>query len=348
MLKKLRMGQILDSLWILLFLLAVGGALLFHAASGLVWLVKGPAALTGEMQLEDMAGEYVSWTVYYPVEEYMETTQTTKVNGVSAWTRKNRSSWLVIDEERAVCLSVEVPEKRLEDMDGQADLFYQAMEQETEMPEKGVAIAGTLETLEGEELEYFKQAADDAGLPAGDVVYHIGDGVIKGETKTNILGFAVLGAFFFLLFILILVKTLKKSAKELLEQYIEKNPKVTMEQLESDFNGAEEVSKVWIGRKWTFSPKLQELLFDNRQVVWVHSGSVRSGKSINFFVWWHMIDGSEKQVSLSSKKKCNGVMEKYNQFPHIVTGNNPEYGYMLRNDREAFLDIKYRKNILAE
>lgn len=187
------------------------------------------------------------------------------------------------------------------------------------MPDKGVEIAGTLETLEGEELEYFKQAADDADLPAGDVVYHIGDGVIKGETKTNILGFAGLGAIFFLLFILILVKTLKKSPKKLTEQYIEKNPQVTM-----------------------------ELLFDNRQVVWVHSGSVRSGKSINFYVWWHLIDGSEKQVSLLFKKKCNEVMEKYNQFPHIVTGNNPEYGYMLRNDREAFLDMKYRKNILTE
>lgn len=340
MLKKLRMGQLLNGLWVLLLLLAIGGGLLYKEAPGLIELVKGPTTLTEEMQLEDMVGEYVSWTVSYPVDDYLETMQTSKITGLS----KNRSYWLVIDEERDVCLSVEVPVERYEEIDGQAELFYQAMEQETEMPEGGVVIAGTLEVLEGEELRYFKESARYVNLPVEDVVYHISDGVIKGDTKTNIVGLCGIALTLLLLVVVAVVRTLKNSAKKLTEQYLEKNPHVTMEQLDSDFNGAEEINKVWIGRKWTFSPKLDELLFDNSQVVWVHSGSVRSGKSINHYVWWNLIDGSEKQVSLSSKKKCNEVMEKYNQFSHIVVGNNPEYGYMLQNDREAFLDIKYRKS----
>jgi len=177
-------------------------------------------------------------------------------------------------------------------------------------------------------------------------VYHIRDGSVYGETKTNIYGLSAIGVFLLLIASFILYKTLDNSAKRLIDQYLAQNPDVTMEQLESDFAAAQEVNKVWVGKRWTFSPKMgpnmQYLLFDNNQLIWVHSGAVRSGKSVNFYVWWSLIDGSERQVSLSSEKKCTQVMEKYNQFAHVVVGNSAEYGYMLQNDREAFLDLKYR------
>ena len=106
---------------------------------------------------------------------------------------------------------------------------------------------------------------------------------------------------------------------------------------------------MWVGKRWTFSPKMgpdmQHLLFDNDQLIWVHTESVRSGRNVNFYVRWNLIDGSERQVSLSSEKKCVQVMEKYEQFAHVVVGNSAEYGYMLRNDREAFLNLKYRNKL---
>ena len=69
---------------------------------------------------------------------------------------------------------------------------------------------------------------------------------------------------------------------------------------------------------------------------------MRSGRSVNFYVWWEMLDGSTQQVSLSSEKKCTTVMNAYGQFPHILTGNSAEYSYLLQNDREALLNMKYR------
>ena len=350
MVKKLRMGQILNNLWLILVLFALGGFLCWKMGPGLFDLLKGPKRLTSESNLESMEGKYVSWEVKYPVDEYIETTKTTKINGVSTGTKKKSSSWLVIDYDRGICLSVEVPVKRFEEMDAQADIFYEFLEQETEMEldVDGIVVAGTLEVLEGEELSYFKQLASYAGLPVEAKVYHIGDGVIKGESKTNIYGLMAIGVFILLMGIFILVKTLKNSAGKLVDKYLESHPGITMERLESDFASAQEVSKVWVGKNWTFSAKLDELLFDNRQVVWVHTGSVRRGRNVNFYVWWYMIDGSEESVSLSSEKKCKAVMEKYNQFSHMLVGNNPEYGYMLQNDREAFLNMKYRSSGMEE
>ncbi|NBJ81873.1 hypothetical protein D5274_04180 [bacterium 1XD42-94] len=340
------MGRIMDSFWIFLFCLALGGFLFWKNVPGLMALIKGAQPLTAEDELEEVEGTYVSWNVTYPVDEYMETTKTTKINGVSTGTKKHRSSWLVIDKDRGICLSIEVPVKRFNEMMEQSDTFFDSIQTETDIPDGGVPVSGSLEVLEGEELRYFKQMARSYDLPVGDVVYHIRDGSVYGETKTNIYGLSAIGVFLLLIASFILYKTLDNSAKRLIDQYLAQNPDVTMEQLESDFAAAQEVNKVWVGKRWTFSPKMgpnmQYLLFDNNQLIWVHSGAVRSGKSVNFYVWWSLIDGSERQVSLSSEKKCTQVMEKYNQFAHVVVGNSAEYGYMLQNDREAFLDLKYR------
>lgn len=346
MLKKLRIGQFMDSLWIILVCLALGGFMFWKMGPGLIALIGGAEPLTAETDLTDMEGKYVSWDVKCPVDEYMETTKTTKVNGVSTGTNKYRSSWLVIDEDRGICLSVEVPVKRFEEMLKQSDEFFDAIDAGSDLPDGSVAVAGSLEVLEGDELRYFKQVAGSYELPVEDTVYHIRDGSFHGESKTNIYGLSAIGAFFLLIALFILAKTFNNSAKKLVDQYLSQHPDVSMDQLEQDFASAQEVNKVWIGKRWTFSPKMgpdaKYLLFDNDQLIWIHSGSVRSGRSVNFYVWWNLIDGSERQVSLSSEKKCTQVMEKYKQFSHVVVGNNAEYGYMLRNDKEAFLDLKYR------
>ena len=346
MLKKLQIGQIMDSLWLILVCLALGGFMSWKMGPALVTLVKGVQPLTAEKELSEMEGKYVSWNVTYPIDEYLETTRTTKVNGVSTGTRKHRSSWLVIDEDREICLSIEVPVKRFDEMLAQSDKFFDAIDTEAFVVEGGVDVAGSLEVLEGEELRYFNRMASSYGFPVEDVVYHIRDGSIYGETKTNIYGISALGAFFIFLGLFILAKLLINSSKKLVNKYLAKHPHVTMEQLEQDFAQAQEVNKVWIGKRWTFSPKmgpdLDDLLFDHEELIWVHTGSVRSGRSTNFYVWWNFIDGSEKQVSLSSAKKCTQVMEKYEQFSHVVVGNSAEYEYLLKNDKEAFLDLKYR------
>ncbi len=145
MLKKLRMGQIMNNLWIILILLAISGFMFFKMGPGLFDLAKGADVLTGDKELKDMVGEYVTWTVYNPLGEYVETMTTTKVNGVSTGTKKSRSSWMVIDYEREIILSVEVPAKRYDEMERQSDLLYQALEQDTEITGDGVTVTGNLE-----------------------------------------------------------------------------------------------------------------------------------------------------------------------------------------------------------
>lgn len=343
MLKKLRMGQIMDSLWLILLLAALSGVMLWNVGFSSITALMGAKPLTADAELSDMVGKYVSWEVKCPVDEYMETTKTTKVNGVSTGTKKDRSSWLVLDEERGICLSIEVPNKRYDEMVEQSDKFWDMLDTNGDLPATSVSVSGTLEILSGEDLDYFESAMDYyMDSYSEPVVYHISDGRIHGETLLNVYGLTAIGVLLLLFALLALIKTLKDSAKKLTQEYLAANPSVTMDALESDFASAQQKGKVFIGRKWTFSAKLNKLILDNSQIIWVHTGSMRSGRSVNFYVWWEMLDGSTQQVSLSSAKKCAEVMESYSQFPHILTGNSSEYAYLLQNDREALLDMKYR------
>lgn len=344
MLKKLRMGQIMDSLWLILAVGALSGFMLWHVGLSSITALMGTKPLQADTDLAEMVGEYVTWEVKFPVDEYMETTKTTKINGVSTGTKKDRSSWLVMDEDRGICLSIEVPNKRYDEMAAQSDDFLDALYSGSALPSTGVTVSGSLEILEGEDLRYYEYALDYYELMGEDVVYHISDGRIHGESLTNIYGLSAIGVFLLLIALLILIKTLKNSARKLTLEYLAANPSVTMEALESDFASARQRGKhVYVGRTWTFSSKLDKLILDNSQIIWVHTGSRRSGRSVNFYVWWEMLDGRTEEVSLSSANKCTEVMESYSQFPHILIGNSSEYAYLLQNNREELLNLKFRE-----
>ena len=194
MLKKLRIGQIMDSLWLILLLGLLSCVMLWNVGFSSITALMGAKPLTADNDLSDMVGKYVSWEVKYPVDEYMETTKTTKVNGVSTGTKKDRSSWLVLDEDRSICLSIEVPNKRYDEMVEQSDEFWDNLDNDAYLPSTGVTVSGTLEILEGEYLDYFESAMDYyISSYSEPIVYHISDGRIHGETLTNIYGLTAIG-----------------------------------------------------------------------------------------------------------------------------------------------------------
>ena len=342
MLRKLRMGQIKSAIGLILFCAVLGIFMLCNTGASCITALMGAKPLPAEAEFSDLVGQYVSIEVQYPVDEYMETTKTTKVNGVSTVTKTDRSSWLALDEDQEICFSVEIPYKRYDEMVDQANAFYDALEQDKELPTTGVKVSGTLEILDGEDLGYYNSLARQMDLDSDETVYHISDGMIHGEKLSNVYGITGLGSIFVLFTLFILVKTLQDSPKKLINAYLAANPSVTMEHLESDFASANRQGNVYIGRKWTFSPKLDKLILDNSQVIWVHTSSRRYKQNITYFVLWEMLDGSTLQADQSSENQCTEIMQSYNQFSHIVTGNSPEYAYLLKNDKESFLNLKYQ------
>lgn len=346
MLHKLRMGQIKSIFGLLLFFFGVGGLLLWYTDFGAITALLGARPLTEKDQLSEQVGKYVSWEAVYPLDEYMETVKTKKVNGVEKESGKESSSWIVLDMDRGILMSVEVPYKRYDEMKSQAEAFYDAAGQDKGALSQGVKIKGSLELLDEEDQRYYNRAAGGVQKSYTDaadaVVYHISDGKIHGRKLSDIYPITALAAFLILMGVLLLVLEIRKSPKKKLQEFLTANPSVTMEELEQDFAAADREGNVYIGRRWTFCATLDNFILDNSQVIWVHTSYEQFRQTVTHYVCWEMFDGSTQRATQPDEKRSKAVMKKYSQFSHIVTGNSSEYSFLLKSDRDAFLKMKYQ------
>ncbi len=162
------------------------------------------------------------------------------------------------------------------------------------------------------------------------------------ESMGNIYGMSAFGLLMVIIGLFILVKQFTSSVSRLVKRYLTEHPEVTMEQLDSEFAAARKIENVWVGRRWTFSHHLRFIVVDNENIAWVHSRRERNKNGTSYYLCLGMADGKTDEVKMSHGS-LSEIMELYEKYPHIVVGNNPEYEYQFKHDREAFLNMKYRQ-----
>lgn len=168
-------------------------------------------------------------------------------------------------------------------------------------------------------------------------------GLAGEESMSNIYGLSALGLFFALLSVAIIVRQLTNSVGRRVKRYLAGHPEITMQQLDDDFAAAEEAGNVWIGKRWTFSHDLNCILVENARIAWVYSEKEHSRRNVYYYLCLGLADGSTERIKVS-RDKLSRMHEIYEGYPHILVGDNPEYGYLFRNDINSLLNIKYRRN----
>ena len=168
-------------------------------------------------------------------------------------------------------------------------------------------------------------------------------GSAKTESMSNIYGFCALALFFIVIDVAIVIRQLTHSVGKKVKIYLNANPDVTMQQLDSDFDDSEQIGNVWVGRKWTYSYDMDDIPVDNDKIVLVYNETDRVKDKIVYYLCLGLVDGKVARVSVS-KNKLPQLFRMYERFPRLLVGNDPEYMYMYRNDMNALLDIKYRSN----
>lgn len=162
------------------------------------------------------------------------------------------------------------------------------------------------------------------------------------DSMTNVYGITILGLVFALFALFIFIKQLNNSVKKDIRKFLTAHPQVTWEQMETDFAAAEQVGNVWIGRRFTFSHSLHGVVMENDEIVWVYSESERFKNNITYYLCLGMASGKVERAAVKEKLLLR-MKELYEHFPHILVGNNPEYGYQFKHDLEGFLAIRYRQ-----
>ncbi len=160
------------------------------------------------------------------------------------------------------------------------------------------------------------------------------------QSMTTIYGMSALGLFFLLFALFILGRKLSDSVGKRVRRYLESRPDVTEEQLDSDFNAAEKIGNVWIGRRWTFSHELRCILLENEGIAWVFSETERVKNGKNYYLCFGLVSGKIERMQVR-EQDLTPLIERYGKSPRILAGNNPEYDYMFRNNLASFLNLKY-------
>lgn len=162
------------------------------------------------------------------------------------------------------------------------------------------------------------------------------------ESMTNIYGITALGLFFLVVVVVMVIQQFSNSVGKKVRKYLNANPSVTQQQLDSDFAAAEQIDNIWIGRKWTYNHEMDCIPVENDKIVLVYSEKERVNKAINYYLCLGFIDGKVVRVNVSEEDNLPRIMEVYGRYPHILVGNNPEYKHMFHNDMNALLGLKYR------
>lgn len=169
-------------------------------------------------------------------------------------------------------------------------------------------------------------------------------GTVPDSAKTasdNACAFCLFAMFFLVIDILIIINHLTHSVRKKVKRYLAENPNVTMEQLESDFEAADQIEDIWIGRRWTFSENMDYIPVEHEKIVLVYSESWRSRRFETFYLCLGLLDGTVVKT-IVMEKALPKLMERYERCPHILVSNDPQYIQMFRHNRNALLDIKYR------
>ncbi len=165
----------------------------------------------------------------------------------------------------------------------------------------------------------------------------------KTKSMDNIYVICLFALFFLVIYVLIMINHITHSVGKKVKKYLAANPGVTIEQLDSDFETAENIEEIWIGRKWTFSANMDYIPVEHAKIVLVYSESWHSKRSEIFYLCLGLLDGTVVKT-IVMKKSLPKFMEIYSRYPHILVGNNEKYIRMFKNDRNALLDIKYRSS----
>lgn len=141
------------------------------------------------------------------------------------------------------------------------------------------------------------------------------------ESLGNIYGMTVLGLIMLVISLVIFIKMLLNPVSKRVNQYLEKHPGVTMEQLDQAFESAEKVENVWIGGRWTFSHELWCIVVENAEIVRAYSQRERAKRDTNYFLCLEFAEGKSDRVKMSYYS-LSQVLELYKKYPYIQVESN--------------------------
>ncbi len=266
MLETLKKKARKSNLWRIILSIIGIGIMLAITKFSIFDVITGPTKMDITAAPETYEGKYVSVEAEYFLYDYIEHTTTTTRKSGSKTTSTNGYSYLVFQavpesgstEDVWYFYSIYLNKKRQDEMTAKIDQTYEYLNDETGTiaPPEPVKITGVWNKMDSQTERYFQKALDELGIAEANLnklyFYELDTKNIGGVNSTLFWVLMAVSAFLLLFAILSAVGLFSSAYMKSLQQYLQKNPTVSMEEIEEDFNRAHLISSdVWIGKKWT-------------------------------------------------------------------------------------------------
>ena len=304
-------------------------------------------------EYDKLAGKYVTLELVYVLGEYCEKTTTTTSSSGYRSTRTSNMGYLCYDDNHGYCFGVWVSKKDIDKMEEQMDLTYDWLMGYTDVVPEPITIKGTLREMEGKELKYYKETAEEAEVlfenEAYDyypeyteftIMYTIDTEQVNGQDTMRL---AIALVFIIPLGIWLIVcvrKILTKGGIKKINKFLAAN-NISEAEVDSDFEAAKQFGSIYVGKNYTYNKEGSSwTMFKNDSIVWAYYYRVTGKNSvsrINAFT----ID--KKAIYLNeSRNTCEEVLKYYfDNCPRMVVGYKSELEKMYKKDFQSFLALRY-------
>lgn len=316
----------------------------------IIELIKGPAQITYDMDFAAYEGKQVTYDARCVLSEYVRIEES---NTRTSATKVTDIGYLVFDEESGWLFGIQLKNKNEAGMDKLMEESIDYFLMYTDEQPEGIKVTGTLIKLEDDDLRYYNETIDylfeevpewkDYAAP-----YAIVDGTIGGVTSVAFYIFTAAAVLILIYLIYIIACFFTGKYKKKINKFLEENPSVSFNHIESDFAAASLFGKgVWIGTRWTFYiDGIYASLIPNKDIVWAYYFR-RTGKRSESHIKIYTKEKKYYQINGSEKLSMEILQHYARQFPHIVTGYDKELEKLYSKDFEKFLEIKYRTEAAA-
>lgn len=304
---------------------------------------KGPITINNETDFNELSMEYVSFDAQFVIDEFVRQSSVSSKTKVE---KLQNIGYLLYFDEKGYFFGAELPSSKEAEMDIYIDKTWKWIAEETNDLPPTLIIKGTWKPLTDKRLKYFNDTIiEDFGeeFIEMSLPYYIDTKAVGDRTYSQII-IGSLGMIISFLYILYILIQLNRSYKKGIQDYLTNHNGVSLDQIENDFNQAEQISKsIWVGQNWiVYIDGIYSKIVANSEVVWAYYYR-KTGRYSESNIRLFTINKNMIKIN-ASESQTDEILRNYqDNQPHIVIGYTKELDKLYNKSFDEFLNLKYNK-----
>lgn len=318
--------------------IVIGIALLTITKLGVISLLLGPEKIQGEVDYEALENKYVTFDMKYVLERFGEKKVKSKKTNK---TTTSRIYYIIYNEEDDTVFGLDMLAYQSSKMNKRIDDTWDWIDDRIDDVEDSMTVTGTLKKMTPDMLKNYQEVCSEIiedGYEDMAVTYYIEYDSINGFSTMMVWFLSAVAVVCFGYAIYILITRDKSKYDEEVKVYLQKNPYITMAELESDFRSAKNIgNSVYVGQRWTFYVEKHRIqLLENDSLVWAYY-VYRQEKPTISCVRTYDKNKVCRQIPVS-RILADILLDYYKEhYPHIIIGYDREKEEQFHTNFPAFI-----------